>query len=1566
MAGRVNTKFVVVLSVVLVAAFAGVAAMGYTVLKARPARWVAKADALAAAGQYAEASELYERAVGHDRTRLEWIEKWRDALVKTTPDNRARYEAKYDFYRNILRQIAFLKPKDGAAQLAYIEEVDRMVRAFGGSREGLSRLIREITERLQDLDPDDPAVAALRRYRGAAVVDQMFLIRLEEADRIVGREDLEAAIRADRGDVLARTSLARWYGAEAERLRVGTQSEEAVEAIETANRLIAELEQEYPDRADVLLAGFLVRQAERLRSMPTSAERLKAIEQMRAEALHVVDVALDAPRGSLPAGEVDRIVGVVLRMVGPDAVAPLLSLVDRSLEEHPNDARLLLSRGVILQTAGRLEEAIAQFQKVIDLPDLPVSLEGLLLPGQRTSAMAYQVDCAIAQWNEAVTDQERDAALARAKAFRANLSANAGVRGRDVVLLRDAKIAFAERRYDQTVAALSELRGMGTGPTRSLEVLQILAQALRQQQNLGEARLVLQELIELAPSHAWAHAQLGEVNALLGRPEDAIRNFEAASRLEPANESYTTRVKTLRTALGMSEAGEADPIVLALIEVERIRESGDLIRARERLEALEAEYPNDRRIFRRLIELDTVEGLRDVALQRVEAKLAEFPNDEELMRLKVTLTTTDPVEAALAIIDAAAVPPAIKAVERFRVFIQANRPDEAEAALAEAQRLDPENPTVLDVAFVAALGKQDFETAQKLAQTAARLDVDQLGGLLYVGRLQLIEGEGNPERLRAAVRTFEDAVKRVPYNPMVRKLLAQAYTRVGRLPDAVEAYKRALEGKPDDLVTARDLIRTLRELNRGPEALEVASPTTGILRFHPSNRELLSIWMDLEARHGDRAKAIRAREEFHRLEPENHLNTAALATLYLEDRRWDDAEFMIRQLEKSDPNVLRVAALRANLLAFQGDVDGGIKALQTHINDDMPAAQKTVAYLGLADFLRANQRYEEAAAAMRKARETQTPTIMEADRALGDLFFDLGSARSQEASIAEDGGQPEVAAELRRVSDSMLREAIASYEAVLEAVKDNPKDRELLLKRMCETYLRLREFDRALTLVGELAKSQPDDMQVLLLQGAIAAGKGERRTARQFYDRAVALNAANPNAYFQRALFNLTTADAETRKALFQDILQDLEQVTKLKPSLSSAWMRRHALLREAGRADDAMRVLREAIQANPTVDVLRMTLIRDLAMAGRYEEMQSELVRAADERPEDARWLRLAAHILMQPGIQRYRDAAQLLERYYVRVPGADVAGELLDAWLRPENSPTAKRVQELLADFEPAYQASLLHHVMLKARARAFTGQNDLAERHLREALELVGNSGPRAHEFLSYLILARGGVPGAIDWLKDKAKAGPINPFLMTVVLSARRTEERPAVIAESLRELLPRATDDVTRVEVLKTLSAVCYSGGMFKEAAEASRQALAILENDPNRERNPAYLETLNNLAYTLVSQLDSPSEALPFAQRAAELHPTSATVLDTLGWVYHKMGDHNQAVAVLGKAAQMSRDPDENFITQLHLGLAQAAAGDRSSARRALEQAEALADRVATGRQPEYKAQLESLRRAVE
>lgn len=124
----------------------------------------------------------------------------------------------------------------------------------------------------------------------------------------------------------------------------------------------------------------------------------------------------------------------------------------------------------------------------------------------------------------------------------------------------------------------------------------------------------------------------------------------------------------------------------------------------------------------------------------------------------------------------------------------------------------------------------------------------------------------------------------------------------------------------------------------------------------------------------------------------------------------------------------------------------------------------------------------------------------------------------------------------------------------------------------------------------------------------------------------------------------------------------------------------------------------------------------------------------------------------------------------------------------------------------------------------------------------------------------------------------------------------------------RALELTAEDDRSRWFYYYT-RAICYERmGQWDKAEPDFRSALEIVPNQPT---------VLNYLGYSLVEQQVKLDEALDMIERAVEADPTSGYIIDSLGWVYFRLGRYEEAVGQMERATElMPIDP----IVNDHLG----------------------------------------------
>ncbi|MEZ5566618.1 MAG: PEP-CTERM system TPR-repeat protein PrsT [Gammaproteobacteria bacterium] len=154
------------------------------------------------------------------------------------------------------------------------------------------------------------------------------------------------------------------------------------------------------------------------------------------------------------------------------------------------------------------------------------------------------------------------------------------------------------------------------------------------------------------------------------------------------------------------------------------------------------------------------------------------------------------------------------------------------------------------------------------------------------------------------------------------------------------------------------------------------------------------------------------------------------------------------------------------------------------------------------------------------------------------------------------------------------------------------------------------------------------------------------------------------------------------------------------------------------------------------------------------------------------------------------------------------------------------------------------------------------------------------------------------------------------------------------ATALVDWLKRNPDDPRAARALGD----AYLGDNKTAEAEASyEKVLKLIPDD---------LQTLNNLAW--LAQERGDKRALKLGDRAVKLAPDSAPVLDTAGWAHLQLGDPQQGMSLIRRAAD--REPTDPDI-QYHLAVALLKTGQPAEGKRVLtallNKSQAFASRAA-------------------
>src|SRR5690606_7892172 len=122
--------------------------------------------------------------------------------------------------------------------------------------------------------------------------------------------------------------------------------------------------------------------------------------------------------------------------------------------------------------------------------------------------------------------------------------------------------------------------------------------------------------------------------------------------------------------------------------------------------------------------------------------------------------------------------------------------------------------------------------------------------------------------------------------------------------------------------------------------------------------------------------------------------------------------------------------------------------------------------------------------------------------------------------------------------------------------------------------------------------------------------------------------------------------------------------------------------------------------------------------------------------------------------------------------------------------------------------------------------------------------------------------------------------------------------------------------------------ILYFRGIAHE--RSGRWQLAEADFLKALELEPEHPYVMNYLAYSWVEKGENYDRALDMLRRAVDLRPQDGYIVDSLGWVFYRLGEYEKAVEHLERAIELN--PTDPVIND-HLGDAYWKVGRRQEAR---------------------------------
>jgi len=447
----------------------------------------------------------------------------------------------------------------------------------------------------------------------------------------------------------------------------------------------------------------------------------------------------------------------------------------------------------------------------------------------------------------------------------------------------------------------------------------------------------------------------------------------------------------------------------------------------------------------------------------------------------------------------------------------------------------------------------------------------------------------------------------------------------------------------------------------------------------------------------------------------------------------------------------------------------------------------------------------------------------------------------------------------------------------------------------------------------------------------------------------------------------LTVADVAQRQGRVSMVSRLLDRAATLDPADADVQLRRVNLAFEAKKFDEAEKLLRGLLGANPSNLTAGVALGRVLEAKGDMDGARKALDDAARNSPKAPEpRLALGALEVRAGKIDAANKAFDALVADSKDGGAANAAGMILAS----SNHFEAARTRFRQAIDQSASNGLYWFNL---ARAQLALGDRDAARESFLKSAELRPGVLPAAQGALQLSIEKKDFVTArrvaqalieaqpnsSVAWMMKgdmEMQAGDMAAARSAYARSAQLQPSAEAAVKEyqagirakaarpeaPLVQWLGRQPDDIVTRRIL---------GLHYMQAgdeAAARTQMEAVLSRSPNDAL------TLNNLAWVLRNS--DPARAEQLAQKAYVIAPQSAAVADTLGMVYIARGKFDAAATVL--AAAVAASP-ANRAMHYHHGLALYRAGKADAARDALKQS--LADSTEFEGRAEARQLLEKL-----
>lgn len=449
------------------------------------------------------------------------------------------------------------------------------------------------------------------------------------------------------------------------------------------------------------------------------------------------------------------------------------------------------------------------------------------------------------------------------------------------------------------------------------------------------------------------------------------------------------------------------------------------------------------------------------------------------------------------------------------------------------------------------------------------------------------------------------------------------------------------------------------------------------------------------------------------------------------------------------------------------------------------------------------------------------------------------------------------------------------------AVENSPENKWYRLK-LSEAYRQAGRFSETVAELHNILEISPADADILFLIAGIETRRGNFEESNEAYQRLINIIGPDRSIYYQ--MFQNYSAMEDQEKALEQ-----LENIRELDPGNTSILQTLSQFYLETNQIDKALEMLEKALEIKENDPEILISLADIYISQGNWNDAGEILTQ-----------------IISNPDVSVNNKAEILqyvLSRYSTNTDDA-IISELTTS------------LTEIMLDMHG--DEGYIHAVL--GDFYTIRSEYEQAIYHLKRTTELMPSNDAAWRQLLQTLYTAEQ-YDKVITTGLEADEAVPDDAFIQFFIGGAYMMNDRNEEAVEWLQRASEMPSRRPFRSVITGTLGDAYASLEQWEEADEAYEMAIRLdADNDV----------ALNNYAYYLSERDMELEKAKEMSRKALDMNPDNAAYLDTMGWIYFKMGEYEQAKEYI----RASLDTGSASATVLeHMGDVYEKLGDMDSAR---------------------------------